>query len=251
MNVAPTPSLTHELALIALAAAVLAALAGMLRLGALHRYRPGAVRNVLGLLMLWQAMMVALALAGYFAVFSEPWRALPTVALSIAGAAWLATRTTALHALQGIPAWTWPALQSFRLPLELLLYHMYAQGVIGKPMTFSGYNFDILVGVSAPLMAIWLWAQPDSSRVQRLSVLWNLAGLALLLNILTIAFLSIPFPFQALVQEPANRMVAAFPFIWLATLFVPLALFAHLIALRSARQERTERKTASKRGVHP
>lgn len=232
------PLWQHDLTLIGLAIVLLFALGLVLRGRTALGGKPIKLGRLMALLVGWQLLMAVLALAGYFAEFSQPWRALPTIGLTLALTAYTATRTRTLAALQGAPAWVWPALQSFRLPLELLLYSLFLHGVIGRQMTFSGYNFDILVGLTAPLMAGLLYLatqmKGQSTWVSRISLLWNLAGLALLLNILVIAVLSVPFPFQVFLQEPANRMVGAFPFIWLPTFFIPLALFSHLIALRLA-----------------
>jgi hypothetical protein len=183
----------------------------------------------------WQALMGGLALAGYFMRFDQPWRVLPTVGLSMATALWLASRpwpTAVGRWLAASPPWAWAALQTFRLPLEWLLHSLFVHGVIGRQMTFAGYNFDILVGLSAPVMAVLLYRSGERRWVQRLAVAWNLLGLALLVNIVVIAVLSIPFAFQLFTTGPANRLVASLPFIWLPTLLVPVALCAHLCALR-------------------
>ena len=228
------PSWQHDGALIGLALILLAALWGALRHSQTMRRQPGALIRIAALIIAWQVVMAALALLGYFAVFSQPWRALPTIGLTLAVTVYAAMRPSLLDSFCGVPTWVWPALQSFRLPLELLLYSLFLHDVIGRQMTFGGYNFDVLVGVTAPLIAWLLYTQGRSAVATRLSALWNLAGLALLFNILVIAVLSVPFAFQVFTQEPANRMVAAFPFIWLPTFFIPLALFSHLVALRYA-----------------
>jgi hypothetical protein len=83
--------------------------------------------------------------------------------------------------------------------------------------------------------------------MQRALLAWNAAGLALLFTILAIAVLSVPFPFQHFGRGPANLMVADFPFIWLPTWFIPVALYAHLASMRLAwgdlRQHRTARNS--------
>jgi hypothetical protein len=212
---------------------------------------------------LWQLAMAGLAHVGYFARFDQPWRALPTVAASVAMAMWLARRPLAPSIesaqpsnravgawLAAAPPWAWVALQAFRAPLELVLYGLYRQGVIGQRLTFAGSNFDILIGLSALPMAWWMaWSMASRHHVgtatvrtatirhrghQAAVIVWNLLGLALLLNIVLLAVLSMPFGFQVFTQEPANRVVAQFPFVWLPTLLVPLALFGHVVSLRRA-----------------
>jgi hypothetical protein len=182
--------------------------------------------------------MAVLAASGYFRAFDQPWRALPTVGLSMMFAIYVAGRVHTLHWLHTTRPWVWLALQSFRLPLELLLYSMYQHGVIGQHMTLAGFNADILVGLTAPLAAWLVWRYQATVWIHKFNVLWNSLGLLLLLNILILAVLSAPFPFQYFRQEPANRMVAEFPFVWLPTFFIPLALFAHLVSIRLALRPR-------------
>lgn len=183
----------------------------------------------------WQAAMGVLAWSGYFEHFDQPWRALPTVALGIAVAAWLAGRPFGGSGswLMRAPAAAWVAVQSFRLPLELWLFSLFSTGVIGRPMTFAGANADIAMGLSAPLLAALVQRQGQPGPgLRRVLLAWNVLGLMLLLNVVVIAVLSMPLPFQVFTTEPANRFIARFPFVWLPTLLVPLALMAHLVSLR-------------------
>jgi hypothetical protein len=151
---------------------------------------------------------------------------------------WFCTRPAAhpfTRWLTTAPLWAWLALHSFRLPLELLLYSLVMHGVIAAHMSFAGYNFDVLVGLTAPVAAAWAWRYKNAAppKAARLAwVVWTMASMGLLANILVLAVLSIPFPFQVFTSEPANRMVGGFPFILLATWFVPLALAGHLAAWR-------------------
>ena len=99
-------------------------------------------------------------------------------------------------------------------------------------MTWHGWNFDVLTGLSAPLVA-WLAARGRLG--VRGIVVWNGAGLRLLANVVTIAILSTPTPLRVFANEPANTFVAAWPWVWLPTFLVPAALFGHLLAFRKLR----------------
>ena len=63
-------------------------------------------------------------------------------------------------------------------------------------------------------------------------LVWHVLALALLLNIVTIAVLSLPTPFQQFGLDQPNWGVLHFPFNWLPAVVVPLVLFAHLVAIR-------------------
>ena len=126
----------------------------------------------------------------------------------------------------------WAALigfQVFRVPVECVLFALHRQGVVPVQMTFEGWNFDVLTGLSAPLVA-WLAARGAIGRRGLLA--WNCAGLALLANIVAIAILSTPTPLRAFWNEPANTFVAHWPWLWLPGFLVPAALCGHLVAFR-------------------
>jgi len=97
-------------------------------------------------------------------------------------------------------------------------------------MTFSGRNFDILAGITAPI--IYFVCFRDSAISNRLLLLiWNFISLLLLLNIVINAILSLPFPFQQFAFDQPNIAVLYFPFTWLPSCIVMAVLFSHLIAI--------------------
>jgi len=98
-------------------------------------------------------------------------------------------------------------------------------------MTFEGRNFDILSGLTAPLI-IWLaWKNDVPDR--KILLAWNFICLALLINIVVNAVLSAPFPFQQFGFDQPNIAVLYFPFVWLPGFVVPAVLVSHLIAIRA------------------
>ena len=123
--------------------------------------------------------------------------------------------------------------QGFRVLVEIFLHQMYMEGIVPEQMTYVGYNFDILAGVSAILMA---W-QLSRKQVGAKSVLiWNILGLVLLLNIVVIAILSMPTHLRVFENEPANTFVTQVPYVWLPTFHVQAALFGHLLVFRALRR---------------
>lgn len=123
---------------------------------------------------------------------------------------------------------TW--LHVVRIPVELVLFGLYIQGTVPKIMTFEGRNLDILSGITAIAAGLYVYVYKKGNR--RLLLVWNLLCLGLLLNIVTIAILSLPTGFQQLAFEQPNTGLAAFPYVWLPCLVVPLVLLAHLAAIR-------------------
>lgn len=121
-------------------------------------------------------------------------------------------------------------IQSFRIFVELILWQGYLRGLIPVQMTFEGLNFDIFSGLLA-LPAGWLMSRnPASAKI--VGIVYNVIGILLLANILTIAVLSMPTSFRYFMNEPSNVIVGEFPFIYIPGVFVVLAIFMHVFSLR-------------------
>ncbi len=97
-------------------------------------------------------------------------------------------------------------------------------------MTFEGRNFDILAGITAPIIAYLAFTQKKISRNGLL--IWNFICLALLANIVVNAFLSVPSPVQQFAFDQPNIAILYVPFSWLPTFVVPVVLFAHLASIQ-------------------
>jgi hypothetical protein len=116
------------------------------------------------------------------------------------------------------------------LHVEICLYLLFQEKLVPELMTFTGSNPDILSGLTAPLAAIYLYKKGQIKRWGLL--LWNLACLALLCNIVARAVLSLPASFQQFGMEQPNVGVLQFPFIWLPGIIVPLVFLSHLAVIR-------------------
>ena len=120
-------------------------------------------------------------------------------------------------------------LSIVRVPVELVLLWLYQQGQVPQLLTFEGRNFDILSGLTAPLIA---WLAFRGGKTNRpLLIVWNLLALGLLLNIVTTAILSLETPFQQFAFDQPNRGVLYFPFIWLPAIIVPVVFVSHFVSL--------------------
>lgn len=131
-----------------------------------------------------------------------------------------------LPIISSIPKKSIAQLQVFRVFVEILLWALFVENLLPVQMTFEGQNWDILSGMTAPLAAIFL------SKSKWGLAIWNLVCLALLINIVTVAILSMPVDFRVFDNEPANTIVAGFPFILLPGMLVPLAYGLSLLSLR-------------------
>jgi hypothetical protein len=103
-------------------------------------------------------------------------------------------------------------------------------------MTFEGRNFDILAGLTAPVVAYFGFVKSRLSN--RFMVMWNVISLLLLLNIVINAILSAPFRFQQFAFDQPNIAVMYFPFVWLPCFIVPVVLFSHLVLIKRLLKDR-------------
>ena len=148
----------------------------------------------------------------------------PTTLILLAIVFFFARNSLSISALQ-----TLTVLHVVRLPVEICLHLLYQSGQIPQLMTFEGRNFDIVSGLTAPLVAFWTFRAGKINKP--LLVVWNLLALGLLINIVAHAILSLETPFQQLAFEQPNRAVLYFPFIWLPAIVVPVVFVSHIWSL--------------------
>ncbi|MDE1190982.1 MAG: hypothetical protein PW786_02425 [Arachidicoccus sp.] len=121
-------------------------------------------------------------------------------------------------------------ISTVRVIVEFILFRLFIYKAIPESMTFEGRNFDIFSGITAPFVAYFGFTKKRLSR--QIILVWNFICLGLLMNVVTIAMLSAPFPFQRLAFDQPNIAILNFPFSWLPTFLVPVVLFGHLVSIR-------------------
>ena len=184
-------------------------------------------RKVLYTIVGWTIFISALAFSGFLQQFSSfPPRLMIVLAVPLVTMIIVTFSMTTGELLLHIEPRSIVRLQVFRLFVEILLWSLYIQNVLPVQMSFEGRNFDVLAGLTAPFAAYFL------TQNRTALVIWNLLSLGLLINIITIAILSLPSPFRVFMNEPANTIVSYFPFVWLPGLLVPLAYGLHFLSLR-------------------
>lgn len=180
----------------------------------------------------WTLLTAAGALTGVFGYLVLPPPALLVMILGTAFAA----RSLLKGAWRALSLPVLVGFQSFRILVELLIHQAVLEGVAPPQMTWTGQNLDILAGLTALLLG------PFAARVPIwLLWLWNLGGLALLCNVVAVAILSLPLPFQQF--WPDNLWVMIFPYQWLPMILVLAAFLGHL-ALWQRLKERSHEQAA-------
>ncbi len=70
-------------------------------------------------------------------------------------------------------------MQTFRVGVEIAFWGLFASGMAPEQVTFEGRNFDVLVGLTAPLLAFAIVRLNPKPGVV---IVWNLLGLLILSN---------------------------------------------------------------------
>ncbi|MBL7811229.1 MAG: hypothetical protein JNL57_03310 [Bacteroidetes bacterium] len=121
-------------------------------------------------------------------------------------------------------------LHTVRIPVEMVLYGLMLHKSVPELMTFTGRNFDIIAGISAPV--IWfICFRKKGLRRKDLLLAWNLVCLGLLLNVVIHGVLSAPSVIQKFAFDQPNTAVLHMPYIWLPAVVVPLVFLSHLAAI--------------------
>lgn len=186
------------------------------------------------LLVVSLVWLAGLALLAYNHFFQQLKATPPHFILVIAppllliGGIWITPESRAW--IKALPLSLLTLLHIVRVPVELILYGLYIHQQIPQLMTFTGRNYDILAGLTAPLITYYVFGQKQMGI--RWLLLWNFLALGLVLTIVIQAFLSAPLPFQQMAFEQPNVGILKAPYIWLPGFIVPVVLFSHVVAIQ-------------------
>ena len=182
-------------------------------------------------ILVWVCVLSVLAYKDFFSDFSKmPPKVLLALLLPLPFVLLLAFSKKGTKFLQQVPPQWLVLMQSFRIIVELLLWFAFLANRLPIQMTFEGGNFDVFSGLLA--LPVGYCLLKKKMIAPKFAVVFNVAGILLLLNILIIAVLSMPTPFRYFMNEPSNTIVATFPFILLPGLLVPIAYSFHIFSLR-------------------
>jgi hypothetical protein len=120
------------------------------------------------------------------------------------------------------------AVQVFRIGVELILWQLAGRELLPSVMSFEGRNFDILVGITAPVVA-YLYSQGKVSN--GFLIAWNVAGLLLVTNVVVHGMLSVP-GIELIQTNVPNFIVSFAPFNLLPGVLVPIAYLFHILSIR-------------------
>lgn len=183
------------------------------------------------ILFIWLAIQTVIGLCGFYIVTDTiPPRFLLLVSPPILLIIGLFTTSKGRQYIDGLDIKTLTILHTVRIPVEVVLFWLFVNKTVPELITFAGRNFDILSGLTAPVIFYFGFIKDRIDK--KLILLWNFICLGLLINIVANAVLSAPFPFQKFAFDQPNIAVLYFPFNWLPSCVVPLVLFSHLAAIK-------------------
>ncbi|WP_382313212.1 hypothetical protein [Hymenobacter bucti] len=193
--------------------------------------------RVLGVLGLWLLVQSLLALSGFYTVAaSRPPRLLLALLPPLLVIAALFNTEAGRRFLDGLRLDRLTLVHLLRVPVELVLFWLFLHKAVPQLMTFEGRNYDVLSGLSAPV--VYYLAFRGRQMGWRGLLAWNIGCLLLLLNIVVNAVLSAPTVVQQFAFDQPNVAILYFPFIALPSCLVPLVALAHLAAIRRLVRER-------------
>lgn len=119
------------------------------------------------------------------------------------------------------------AIQSFRAVIEVLFYFTFLNHILPIQVTFEGSNYDVLIGLSAIVMAVYA-NRPNSSR--KILLIWNVLGI---LVVLFAAFIFITSFYMPAIWGNTGIPLEfnQFPYLLLPTFLMPFAVFLHALSI--------------------
>ena len=174
----------------------------------------------------WLALQAFLALSGFFITFKFfPPRFMFVITPALVYVSLRVIKGKKLPAARFIGY-----IHLIRIPLEIVLYSLAQENVIPEILTCRGRNFDVFAGIILPIVTYLYYEKKLITKNALL--IFNLYGLASLINIVAYGVLSVPTPIQQFGFEHPNIAIFYFPFIWIPAFIVPSILFSHLVVLR-------------------
>lgn len=182
-------------------------------------------------LLLWQAYIFALGQTDILNTMELPPRFvifLILPAFLFAGIFIYKNRNSAW--LQKIPQSWLVYVQGFRIVVETLFVFTVAEGILHRNVTIEGYNYDMILGISAPIVAFFAFGKKVISK--KMVIAWNYLGLIVLVSVIFV-FLTTTF-IPEFYGSTSNLMPMEFtnyPYTLVPGFLMPVAVFIHVLSI--------------------
>lgn len=193
------------------------------------------IRGAAFLLIAWMILIGVLAARGFFSEFSSrPPRLSYALLIPLPVVLLFSRGRRGRQLLLNIPAQWLIYPQAFRILVELGIWLLVRNGSLPVQLSFEGRNFDVLTGLSAFPVGYYCFVK--KTWPPAVALLYNIAGLVLLVNVVTLSTLSMPTPLRLFHNSPDGSLLTRFPYIYLPGLLVPVAYTLHILSLRQWRR---------------
>lgn len=128
---------------------------------------------------------------------------------------------------------TWTVYyQTFRIIVEILILYTFYKGIMPKEASFEGYNFDVIMGLTAPFVGFFL------TKNHRVLKIWNMIGILMILIVVIIVGTGAYFPSVWGESKPiVSAELLTMPYLLLAGFLAPSAIFIHTVSLIQLRSK--------------
>ena len=197
---------------------------------------------ILGSFAAFLLVISLLSIRGFFSVASLPPRFLIILLPNaVFGVYLLSFRVSgAFSFLKYFPAALLVGVQFYRFVLEFLVWEFHQQKLVPLEITYGGRSFDFLIGISSLVAAFLLYKKVRHAK--KIGVLFNVFGMASMVNIIFIVATSFPSPFRLF---ETNYLPTFFPGILIPGFIAPFAIYMHLLSLKQLIYRLQQKKRAS------
>lgn len=175
-----------------------------------------------GIAGVWCGALIAI---GYFVLGAKPnltvlmvITVLPCILLSI-----MSFLPTSRHFMRELRDEQLHHLHLWRVPFAFVLLWFYQAGVSPIDLTFEGFNYDIIIGLTAPVIGSLAFSQKMLTKEIVLG--WNAIGTLLLLISIILVLLEVQS------NEATAMQFQQLPYLLLLGFLMPLSLFAHTLSI--------------------
>ena len=201
--------------------------------------KPSVIRKSIllaGGIIIWQVYIYAVASTGVLQNFDFPPRFFLLLVLPafVFTGVFIYTNRNKVW-IKFIPEQWLIYFQSFRIIVETLFVYTVAAGILHPNVTIEGYNFDMIIGFMAPVMAYLVYQRQLLSR--KFILWWNYLGLAVLASVIFLFISSIYLP--EIYGSKVNLMpieFGTFPYVLVAGFLMPTAVFIHILSIVQLRK---------------
>ena len=188
-------------------------------------------------LLFWHSYLFFISESGILADFSLPPRMpiLVIIPLFLFSGVFVYTNRKKTW-VNSIPTHWLVYYQSLRIGIESIFYFSVGAGVLPALVTFEGYNYDILFGISALLIGYFTFTKQLIS-LKWIDV-WNVFGLLVIAFIISLFLTGTYFP--EIYEDPNQRLTpiyTQYPYILVAGFLMPSAVFIHFLSLAQQKKQ--------------